>query len=234
MEATPWSFDLEKNYGEVLGKRLPGEIYNFCTFGLAGEGMKKRYAVADNTPFIENHLQTQIPRFDPFGMYRDPNCPMTYYAAPRMNLSLLFHPGYRGAYFSFFDEMLRRGALTMLLCLSPTGEAPFGGRSNQQNFNEATIALICEFEASRYQKRGNHELAGVFKRAAQLAARSAPTLARIREAGPLHQKRISSRIAARPAERLRFLRRLFAADRQPVRVRRLAGRPGHRRTAGAL
>jgi hypothetical protein len=105
-------------------------------------------------------------------MYRDPNCPMTYDAVPRMNLSLLFHSGYRGAYFPFLDEMLRRGALTMLLCLSPTGEAPFGGRSNQQNFNEATIALICEFEASRYQKGGNLELAGVFKRAALLAARS--------------------------------------------------------------
>jgi len=89
-----------------------------------------------------------------------------------MNLSLLFHSGYRDPLFPFFDEMLRRGALTMLLCLSPTGEAPFGGRSNQQNFNEATIALICEFEALRYQKAGNAELAGVFKRTARIAALS--------------------------------------------------------------
>ena len=105
-------------------------------------------------------------------MYRDPNCPITYDAVPRMNLSLLFHSGYRGPHFPFFDEMLRRGALTMLLCLSPTGEAPYGGRSNQQNFNEATIALICESEASRYQKAGNRKLAGAFKRTAWVSAQS--------------------------------------------------------------
>ena len=166
------SFDPEKNYGEVLGKRPAGDLYNFCTFGLAGEGMKRKYGLAANDSFIERHIATQIPRFEPFGMYRDPNCPMTYDAVPRMNLSLLFHSGYRGPYFPFFDEMLRRGALTMLLCLSPTGEAPYGGRSNQQNFNEATIALICESEASRYQKTGNRELAGAFKRTARVAVQS--------------------------------------------------------------
>lgn len=166
------SFDPEKNYGEVLGKRPAGDIYNFCTFGLAGEGMKRKYELAANDSFIERHLATQVIRFDPLGMYRDPNCPMTYDAVPRMNLGLLFASGYRGPHFPFFDEMLRRGALTMLLCLSPTGEAPFGGRSNQQNFNEATIALICESEASRYQKAGHRELAGAFKRTARMATQS--------------------------------------------------------------
>ena len=166
------AYDPEKNYVEVLGKREPDKLYNYVTFGLAGEGMKKAYGIASNDDFIERHLATQGIRFDAFGMYGDPNFPMTYDVTPRMNLSLLFQTGYRGPQFAYFDELLRRGALTMLLYLSPTGEAPFGGRSNQQNYNEATVALVCEYEARRYLKEGNLELAGAFKRAARMAALS--------------------------------------------------------------
>ncbi len=166
------SFDPEKNYGEVLGKRAADEIFNFCTFGLAGEGMKRRCGLANNEAFIERHLATQINCFTSSGQYRDPNCPMTYDAVARMNLTLLLHSGYQGPHFSYFDDMLRRGALTMLPCLSPTGEAPYGGRSNQQNFNEATVALICEYEASRYHKLGDIEMAATFKRKARLATQS--------------------------------------------------------------
>ncbi len=166
------AYDPGKNYVEVLGKRAPDKLYNYVTFGLAGEGMKKAYGIAANDAFIERHLATQGIRFDANGMYGDPNFPMTYDVTPRMNLSLLFQTGYRGPQYAYFDELLRRGALTMLLYLSPTGEAPFGGRSNQQNYNEATIALVCEYEARRYKAEGNLELAGAFKRAARMAALS--------------------------------------------------------------
>ncbi len=166
------TFDPEKNYDAVLGKRPAEELHNFCTFGLAGEAMKVRCGLAQNNQFIERHLATQIGRFNSSGQYRDPDCPMTYDAVARMNLCLVLHSGYEGAHASRLDEMLRKGALTMLQCLSTTGEAPYGGRSNQQNFNEATIALICEYEANRYHKLGNGDMAGRFKHTARLATQS--------------------------------------------------------------
>jgi len=165
-------FDPEANYAYVLSKRPAAELHNFTTFALAGEEFKKRYGIADNSDFIERHLASQLPRFTAFGMYRDPNNPLLYDATPRMNLSLLVFFGYDGPQRAALEELLRRGALTQLLCMSTTGEFPYGGRSNQQNFNEATSALVFEYEAARLAKAGDAELAGVFKRAARLAALS--------------------------------------------------------------
>jgi hypothetical protein len=165
-------FDPEANYEYVLAKHPAAELHNYTTFALAGEQFKKRYEIADNTEFIERHLATQLPRFTAFGMYRDPNNPMLYDVTGRMNLSLLVFFGYDGPRRAALEEMLRRGALTQLLYMSPTGEFPYGGRSNQQNFNEATAALVLEYEAARLKKAGDPELAGVFKRAARLAALS--------------------------------------------------------------
>ncbi len=166
------AFNPEKNYTAVLAKLQPKEIGNFCTFGLAGEQFKRKRGLADNLDFIEKHLPTQLARFDAFGMYGDPAFPMTYDAVPRMNLSILLYAGYAGQYRQEVEEFLRRGALTMLLTLSPTSETPYGGRSNQQNFGEATAALIFEREASRHKKEGNMKLAGAFKRSARQAVLS--------------------------------------------------------------
>jgi hypothetical protein len=163
-------FEPEKNYGVVLGKLPAAELHNYTTFALAGEMFKRQQGIADNRAFIEDHLATQIPLFTPFGMYRDPANPMTYDAVPRMNLSLLLFFGYGGPGRSELAELLRRGALTMLMTMSTAGESPFGGRSNQQNFSEATAALLFEFEAARCKREGNLALAGAFKRAARLSA----------------------------------------------------------------
>lgn len=165
-------FDPAKNYGVVLGKLPPSELHNYTTFALAGEMFKEKEGVAANQDFIEEHLATQMPRFTALGMYRDPANPMTYDAVPRMNLSLFLFFGYDGPGRKELSETLRRGALSMLLAMSPTGEFPFGGRSNQQNFCEATSALLFEFEAARYKKEGDLKLAGLFKRAARLSALS--------------------------------------------------------------
>ena len=173
-------YNPEKNYGFYVPYyyklqpkwRTPDRLSNSITFGLAGEGLKKKYGIADHSEWIEKYIEYQIENFTELGMYRDPNDPMTYDWVSRMNLSLLFYAGYDGRHAPFFDEILRRGALTMLLYLSSTGEAPFGGRSNQYQHNEATIAVICEYEANRYKHIGNMKAAGVFKRAARLAALS--------------------------------------------------------------
>jgi len=165
-------YDPNRNYGVVLSKRNADELHNIVTFAIAGEGCKKRYGIADNSDFIEKHLDTQRQRFTEFGMYRDPQDPMTYDYTARMNLSLLLFWGYDGVHRTFIDEMLRRGGLTSLLFVSPTGEAPFGGRSNQLQFNEGTLAVVCEYEANRYKALGDLRLAGAFKRMARLAVLS--------------------------------------------------------------
>ena len=165
-------YDPEKNYSAVLSRKPAAELHNFCTFALAGEACKKKYGIADNSAFMERYLETQKPWFTEFGMYRDPDDPMTYDGVARMNLALMLHWGYQGEHRAFFDDMLRKGALAQLLYMSPTGECPYGGRSNQQNFNEAMIALLCEYEASRYHKLGDAMLAGAFKRMAKLSALS--------------------------------------------------------------
>jgi len=176
-------FDPEANYDIVLSKLPAAELHNYTTFALAGEQFKKRHGLADHTDFIERHLATQLLRFNRFGMYHDPANPMTYDAVPRMNLSLFLFAGYDGPQRAALEETLRRGALTMLLTMSTTGECPYGGRSNQQNFNEATAALLFEYEAARLAKAGRPELAGVFKRAARLAILSVERWLNLRPVG---------------------------------------------------
>ncbi|KKR04693.1 MAG: Conserved hypothetical membrane protein [Candidatus Uhrbacteria bacterium GW2011_GWF2_39_13] len=151
---------------EWHSRQIPG---NGLTFLIAGEMMKKFYGMADNSEWIEKQMPYLPQKFTEFGMWRDSGDPMTYDWVPRMNLSLALLYGYNGNYKNEIDEYLRRGALTMLFYLSTSGEAPYGGRSSQNNHNEVTIALICEYEANRYAKLGKTKLAGAFKRAAHKA-----------------------------------------------------------------
>lgn len=147
------NYDPEKTYTKVLSKCKKEQINNFITFALAGEQYKKFAGLSENTKFIEKYLKIQKDRFTKFGMYIDPNAPMAYDWTSRMNLSLLLFFGYKEKHYEFYNETLRRGGITTLFFVSPNGEAPYGGRSNQYNFNEITLALICEFEANRYKKK---------------------------------------------------------------------------------
>lgn len=165
-------YDPLRNYTYVMTPEKPVVLHNIVTFAVAGEIWKRKHGLCDNTPFVEAHLETQLDRFTEFGMYRDPNDPLTYDFTARMNLSLMLQWGYDGVHAGFIDEMLRRGGLTTLCYMSNLGEAPFGGRSNQFNFTEATLAVLCEYEANRYKALGDLELAGRFKRAARLATLS--------------------------------------------------------------
>lgn len=176
-QVTEWrrllgSYDPQKVYTCVTSKKKPEDMHNFGLYNLTGEQMKRHMGAADNAAFIEEHLAIQCRRFSSLGMYRDPGCPMTYDLTDRQNLVLLMNHGYDGAHRPFLDEMLRRGGLTQLFYQSTTGEAPFGGRSNQFHHMEAMFACNAEFEASRYARIGSRCVAGVFKRAARRAALS--------------------------------------------------------------
>jgi hypothetical protein len=147
--------------------------HNFVTFALAGEAMKKHLHLADNKTFFRSYLEEQLERFDALGMYRDPGAPMVYDITARMNLELAaFYADWPLPCLERLREKLRSGAMCALLYQSPSGEMPFGGRSNQQNFVEASFALICEAEARRFKAEGDMLMAGVLRRAAARAVRS--------------------------------------------------------------
>jgi len=163
-------YDPQHTYRYVTSKVEPKDIHNWCIYSLTGEQMKRRLGIADNLDFIEDHLETQRPRFTAAGMYRDPNCPTTYDLTVRQNLGMLLRYGYDGRHCEFVDEMLRRGGLAQLFFQSTTGEMPFGGRSNQFHHVEAMAVCTAEHEASRYAALGDAALAGAFKRSARRAA----------------------------------------------------------------
>lgn len=143
--------------------------HNYVTFVVAGEMMKRKLGLADNIDFIEACIEKQLRLFDEHGMYHDPGCPLTYDITARMNLSLAMWAGYEGKHRNELADVLHRGAMAQLQYQSPTGECPFGGRSSQQNFNEITFAILCEYQAIQEHARGDVELAGQLKRAAVLA-----------------------------------------------------------------
>ena len=146
---------------------------NFVTFALAGEAMKKHLHLADNETFFRTYLEEQLGRFDALGMYRDPGAPMVYDITARMNLELAaFYADWHLPCLEELRKKLRSGAMCALLYQSPSGEMPFGGRSNQQNFVEASFALICEAEARRFKAERDALMAGVLRRAAARAVRS--------------------------------------------------------------
>ena len=164
-------YDPEKAYGRTRSTTPDiAERQNYLTFSLAGEALKKHHRLADNQAFVHEYLAEQLEKFDAWGMYCDPHCPIVYDITPRMNLEIAEHfAPYCEPYASMLRKKLWNGAMCMLLYQSPTGEMPFGGRSNQQNFIEASFAIICELEARRCRDNGDMLLAGVFRRAAARA-----------------------------------------------------------------
>jgi hypothetical protein len=69
------------------------------------------------------------------------------------------------------DAYLKKAGLLTLKMQSTTGEIAFCGRSNHFVHNEGLLAILFEYEAKRYAKEGNTELAGKFKAAIARAMR---------------------------------------------------------------
>jgi hypothetical protein len=164
----------EGNYTDLI---KPGKstVHNFNVYALTGEFLRASYGLGDmeaSTRFVDEYLPHQFGYFTSYGMYRDPNDPITYDLTVRQNLSLLLEAGYAGPLRDDVDELLRRGALTMLLYVCPNGQAPYGGRSNQHHHMEGMITCISEWEARRYAAMGRADLAGAFKRLARQSVAS--------------------------------------------------------------
>lgn len=161
----------EENYN-AIAKTPTERVGNWAAYNVAGEWMLKCMGLADRKDYIDFQLSAQLCYTDEMGLYRDPHEPMLYDLATRAQFAVMLHFGYDGACAEEMSEKLRTAGLFTLKMQSACGEIGFGGRSNQFLFNEAYLAACMEFEATRYQKKGNRAMASVFKRSAALATRS--------------------------------------------------------------
>lgn len=153
----------------VIAADPPERIGNWAAFGAASEQARKYAGIGCEDHFISNQIASQLLSFDENGMYRDPNEPMVYDMATRLQLSVAMFYGYDGPDHEKLSQLLEIGGIKSLYMQSVTGELSYGGRSNQFLHNEAGIAAVCEFEACRHKRKGNLKLAGQFKSAANLA-----------------------------------------------------------------
>jgi hypothetical protein len=154
------------------------DLNNWNVYAAAGESMRQRAGLGPGDPvsvwgdaFFDKYMPVQLTHFTENGMYRDPNDPITYDITTRLQFATALAFGYDGALRADLNELLRRGALTQLLFVSPDGHVPFGGRSSQYQFQEAIIAALSELEARRYAGTDD-ALAGAFKRQAHISAKA--------------------------------------------------------------
>jgi len=152
-------------------------VRNWALFSAVSEYFRLKAGLCDTMEFIELQLAQQLQWFDENGMYMDKldsqnHHPIVYDIVPRGLMVLLLNQGYCGKHYDAIDAILKKSALLTLKMQSPTGEIPFGGRSNQFLHNEAWLCILFEFEARRYAKMGDDQMAARFK-AATLKALSA-------------------------------------------------------------
>ncbi|MBE6644146.1 MAG: hypothetical protein E7612_02050 [Ruminococcaceae bacterium] len=172
-----WKSLLAKiNYKECYNSYAETEEacpHNWALFTAVSEFMREHIHVAETCEFVDIQIATQLKRLDENKMYRDfhfsKTNPIVYDIVPRGLMAVLMHFGYNGKFKNEIDGVLRKAGLLTLDMQSVSGELPYGGRSNQFLHNESQVALILEYEADRYYKEGNFELAGRFKRGASKA-----------------------------------------------------------------
>lgn len=170
-----WSRGLKKvepgrNYSCTLEKST--RLHNINIYNMAGEYLRETECLTDTEAYFNRHWPVQLKNFDENGMYVDPGAPMLYDLTTRVQIQYILGAGYAGKYAEPLDDMLKSAGLMTLFMQSSAFVFPYGGRSNQFQFNEALIAANAEYEAVRYKEKGDLVTAGMFKRCAHLAAGS--------------------------------------------------------------
>lgn len=150
------------------------DVRNWALFTAVSEFYRNQAGLCDTNEFVELQLEQQLQWFDENGMYMDKlhvdnHQPIVYDLVPRGLMALLLNQGYRGRYREIINETIKRAALLTLEMQSPTGEVPFGGRSNQFLHNEAWLCILFEFEAKRYNSMGDRKMTARFKAASNKA-----------------------------------------------------------------
>jgi len=150
-------------YDSTLMKKPKEELYNFCMYGICAEYLRGLLTGEDTDDFIQKHWDVQKSRFNSDGRYMDPGCPMVYDITSRYRLALMLGLGYKGSVSGEMKEVLTKGSYNLLFQMSSDYKFPYGGRSNQFNFNECLAASMFEFYSTGFFKRGDPVTAGVFR-----------------------------------------------------------------------
>ncbi len=151
------------------------EFHNWAVYSAAGESLRQSAGIGGpdsalwGDKFFDEYMSYQLKKFNDFGMYRDPNDPITYDITTRLQIAAALQQNYTGKLRPELESLLQRGDFVTLLEVAPTGEVPFGGRSSQFYFQEGIVSALCELAAS-YYKDSDPRLAGAFKRQAHLSA----------------------------------------------------------------
>ena len=146
------------------------KVRNWALFTAVSEYFRMAEGMGGSMDFIELQLEQQLQWLDGNGMYRDHADgerwqPIVYDLVPRGLFSILLSRGYRGKFYQPIDQALKKAGMLTLHMQSPNGEVAYGGRSNQFLHNEPWMIAVFEYEAQRYTREGNGELAARFREA---------------------------------------------------------------------
>lgn len=155
----------------VFASSLTDPFKNWALFTGVSEYFRLDAGIGGSIDFVDMQLGQQLQWMDENGMYLDNAYDIDYYHPMAYDLSvrglfcMVLNRGYRGKYYTIIDALLKKLGLLELDMQSPSGEVPFGGRSNQYLHNEAVMVVSLEYEAKRYAREGKPELATRFKAA---------------------------------------------------------------------
>jgi hypothetical protein len=159
-----------------------GRLNNWRTYAMKGEWVRASHGFIDKkeaVDFIEDNWKnaTQYQRIGltKWSLYEDWSSDpqsLAVESVGRGNLTALAVSGYDGPSANQLKEIVRKGGKTSMLLMSPTGQCPPNGRTDDHVFNDILYQLIFEVLAEDAIQQRNPYLAGQYRRSAALAFKS--------------------------------------------------------------
>lgn len=182
-----WVARMENPVTNVM-QNQHGRLNNWRTYGMKGEWIRVQMGLIDRKSvddFIADAWlrRTQRDRImsDRWNFYQDwSSDPQSHAveAVGRGNLLALIDAGYDGPWSEQISQAVERGTTASLLWQDASGQCPANGRTDNHVFNDVLYQLTFEVMAERMWKAGRRDLAGRFRRAADLSFRSIERWAR--------------------------------------------------------
>ncbi len=176
-----WRKMIATPLGKIWGGAA-GRLNNWRTYAMKGEWIRASHGFIDKkeaVQFVEDNWKnaTQYQRIGltKWNLYEDWSSDpqsLAVESVGRGNLTALAMSGYDGPSADQLKEIVRRGGMTSMLLMSPTGQCPPNGRTDDHVFNDILYQLIFEVLAEDAIQQRNPYLAGQYRRSAALAFRS--------------------------------------------------------------
>jgi hypothetical protein len=153
------------------------KTYNWGTYLMLGDWLRYKAGLLERQPVVdlieENWKKNQRPRIvdTPLNLYHDTTSDpdtLAVEAVGRTNLLALIHHGYDGPSAKEITTAVEAGTKSSLLLMDPSGQMPTNGRTDNHVWADVGYQLSFEIMANRAWAKGDKQLAGQFRRAAQL------------------------------------------------------------------